>query len=85
MLRRIPEVLEEANYFDSIESRLSNYETLQRGLPILELALWRAKIIEQFDGNIISVENDAKLMCRAHSFAMFAIIFPNVISFLVDE
>ncbi len=68
-----------------VESQLSNYENLQCGLPILELALWRAKIIEQFDSNIISVENDAKLMCRTHSFAMFAIIFPNVISFFVDE
>jgi hypothetical protein len=86
MFSRIPEEdsgKEKAN--NLVESHLLNYENLQCGLPILELALWRAKIIEQFDSNIISVENDAKLMCHTHSFAMFAIIFPNVISFFVNE
>jgi hypothetical protein len=72
------------NYFDSIESQLSNYEYLQEVAPFLELALWRAKILEQCDGNISNVENDVKLKCRANSFSMLAIIFPNIIPFLVN-
>ncbi len=71
-------------FLDSIESQLSNYEYLQEVAPFLELALWRAKIMEhQSNGNITNVENEGKLRCRTNSFSMFAIIFPNVISFLL--
>jgi BspA type Leucine rich repeat region (6 copies) len=72
------------DYFNLIESQLSNYEYLQEVAPFLELALWRAKIMEhQSNGNISNVENEGKLMCRTNSFSMLAIIFPNVISFLL--
>jgi hypothetical protein len=96
LLQRIPEKLKDDDnsyelddneegevYFNSIKSRLSNYEHLQDALPLLELALWKAKIMEQCNGNNISnVENDVKLMCRANSFSMLPIIFSNVIPFL---
>ena len=98
MLQRIPEAIaasvtieddeqEEEFYFKPIESQLANYEHLQYGFTVLELALWKAKIVlEQLNGNIGNVKNDVKLMCRVNSVSMFAIIFPNVISFLyVDE
>jgi hypothetical protein len=69
-----------------VESQLYKYEHLQNGLTILELALWKAKIMEQSNTNIINAENDVKWMCRVNSWSMFAIIFPNVIPFLsVDE
>ncbi len=84
MLLRIPEALKEVSCFDSIESQLAKYENLQYCLPILELALWKAKIMEQHNGNI-NIKNDMRLMCPTNSFSMFAVIFPNVISFLVDE
>ncbi len=84
MLQRIPEMrISWYEYFDSIASRLENYEYLQDVAPFLELALWKAKIMEQTKGNIINIKNGMKLMCRTNSFSMFAVIFPNVISFLV--
>ena len=87
MLQRI---LRERNWDEKVcnyvASQLYKYEHLQNGLTILELALWKAKIMEQSNTNIINAENDVKWMCRVNSWSMFAIIFPNVISFLsVDE
>ncbi len=93
MLQRIPEEDSRNNMeaddkvwddnFDSIEHRLSDYEQAQEVAPLLELALWKVKIMEQWNGNLIN--DDAKLLCRIDSFSMFAIIFPNVISFLFHE
>jgi hypothetical protein len=83
MLQRIPEEPHKERYFDTIDSRLANYEHLQEAAPLLELALWKAKIMEQSKGGLIN--NDTKILCRIDSIPMFAIIFPNVISFLVDE
>ena len=74
---------EDNDYFDSIESRLANYEHLQEVAPFLELALWKAKIMEQSNGSPIN--NKKKILCRVNSFSMFAIIFPNVLSFLFEE
>ncbi len=85
MLRRIPEMMiswHNNKYFDLIDSRLSNYENLQYCLPILELALWKATIMEQSNSIISNVKNDMKLKCRVISLSMFSTIFPNVISFL---
>jgi hypothetical protein len=73
---------EEINdYFDSIESRLAYYIYLQEIAPFLELALWKVKLTEQqSNGNLI--DDDTKMLCRIDSISMFAIIFPNVLSFL---
>ena len=67
-------------YFNVIHSQLANYEYLQDIAPFLELALWKTKIIEHSNGNLIN--DNVKLMCRIDSFSMFAIVFPNVLSFL---
>ncbi len=66
-------------YLDSISSRLSNYERAQELAPFLELILWQTKIIER--SNDI-VDDDTKRSCRIESYAMFAIIYPNLIAFL---
>ncbi len=91
MLQRIPEeVFKEVKYrdwdephFGSIEHRLSEYKQAQEVAPFLELALWKAKMTEQSNGNLIN--DDAKMLCRIDSLSMFSIIFPNVISFLFEE
>jgi hypothetical protein len=56
---------------------------VQDVVPLLELALWKTKMIEQSNGNLIS--DDVRSKCRGDSISMFAIIFPNVLSFLVGE
>jgi hypothetical protein len=83
MLQRIEE-LKEDKYFDSIESQLANYVYLQEVAPFLELALWKAKITEQ-QSNGDLIRDDTKMLCRIDSFAMFAVVFPNVLSFLFEE
>ncbi len=66
-----PEIDEyDDDYFDSIESRLATYENLQEVAPTLELALWRAKINEQSDGNLL--DKQMKLQCRCDSLFLFA-------------
>jgi hypothetical protein len=85
MLQWIPkaEEFEEYYYFDSIEYWLSNYVYFQEVAPFLELALWKAKITEQSNGNHIN--NDTKILCRVDSLKMFPVIFPNVLLFLTVD
>ena len=72
MLQRIPEVFgsyeKEDIYCNSIKSRLFQYKHLQDALPLLELALWKAKIIIHSNDNISNVKNNVKMMCRDNSF-----------------
>jgi hypothetical protein len=49
----------------------------------LELVLWNALIMERSNGNVI--DDDARREVRNETLDMFAIIFPNVISFLLYE
>ena len=91
MLRRIPSEIplndidnsDDAGYFDSISSKLANYEYVQDVVPLLELALWKTKMIGLSNGNFIS--DDLRSECRRDSILMLVIIFPNVHSFLVGE
>jgi hypothetical protein len=46
-----------------------------------ELALWKSKIIEQYNMNNDTLTVDTKLQCRTDSLSMLAIIVPNVLSF----
>ncbi len=67
------------NYFRSIESKLSFYESLKDSPALLELAIWGSKITEQCDHN-----NDhlIRKQCCTDSLTMVMIIIPTVFSFL---
>ena len=87
MLSRIPSISFKAlkKYFDSINSKLSVYEDLEDAPMLLELVLWKSKIIEQFDrSSTTPVIVDTKMQCRIDSQSMVAIIVPNVLPFLTD-
>ena len=66
------------SYFHSIESKLSAYE----GLVMLELAIWKSKIVEQTAGVIYLLDDNLKMACHIDSLTMVGIVVPNVLSFL---
>jgi hypothetical protein len=78
--------LEKGNvYFDSITTRLSNYEHLQDAFIVLELAFWKVIMTESFNGNII-INEDTKVSChRDEGSSILENIIFNVLSFLLDE
>jgi len=65
-------------YFHSIESKLSVYDAP----ALLELAIWKSKIIKQTDGNIDLLDANMKIECQTGSLSMVVIIVPNVFFFL---
>ena len=73
----------ENGYSLSFNSQLANYEQLQDAALVLELAVWKTKVMEPSNGNLI--DDNGKLMCRIDSLSMVSVIIPNVLSFLVDE
>jgi hypothetical protein len=90
MLERIPYITRKRYnaHFDSIDSKLSAYETklsAYEGSTMLELAIWKSEIVEQTDGNINLLTPDMKIGCRIDSLSMVDIIVPNVLSFLHDD
>ncbi len=88
MLRRIPSIPPKGlmTYYDSIDSKLSLYDDLKYAPMLLELILWKSKIIEQLDGNNgTGLAVDMKMQCRTNSLTMVAIIVSNVLSFLTDS
>jgi len=85
MLRRIPSVFldDYEAYFDSIHSKLLEYEHLEKSPMLLELAIWKVKIAEQTDGNnVLVLAADTKEQCRTDSLTMVSIVVPKVLSFL---
>jgi hypothetical protein len=80
MLMRIPFISKNGmdSYIRSMDSKLSAYE----GSTMLELAIWKSKIVEQTDGVIYPLDADLKMACRIDSLSMVDIIVPNVLSFL---
>jgi hypothetical protein len=80
MLMRIPFISKNGmnSYFRSMDSKLSAYE----GSTMLELAIWKSKIVEQTDGVIYPLDADLKMACRIDSLTMVGIVVPNVLSFL---
>ena len=67
--------------FVTILRRLHQYEYLQGVVaPMLELVLWKEKITEQSNGDLINER--MKLQCRYDSLSMVSIIIPNALSFL---
>ena len=49
---------------------------------MLELAIWKLKIVEQSDGVIYPLDANLKMACRIDSRTMVGIVVPNVLSFL---
>ena len=81
MLERIPSIFPKSlnAHFYSIDSKLSAYE----GSTMLEMAIWKSKIVEKTDGDIYLLDADMKMSCHIDSLSMVDIIVPNVLSFLV--
>jgi hypothetical protein len=84
MLGGIPSISSKGldSYFCSIYSKLSIYGKLIDAPALLELTIWKSKIIEQTDGNIDLLDADMKIECRTDSLTMIVIIIPNGLSFL---
>jgi hypothetical protein len=84
MLGGIPSISSKGldSYFCSIYSKLSVYDKLMDAPALLELAIWKSKIIEQTDGNIDRLDADMKIECQTDFLTMVVIIVPNVLSFL---
>ena len=84
MLGGIPSISSKGldSYFHSIDSKLSVYDKLKDAPALLELAVWKSKIIERTDRNIDLLDADMKIECRTDYLTMVVIIFPNVLSFL---
>jgi cobalamin biosynthesis protein CobT len=49
---------------------------------MLELAIWKSKIVEQTDGVIYLLDADLKMVCCIDSLTMVGIFVPNILSFL---
>jgi hypothetical protein len=86
MLRSIPMISPRrvTPYFDSIDSKLFFYESVEDFPTLLELAIWKAKITDQYDSYNNTITIDMKMRCRTDSVIMVTIIVPNVLSFLTD-
>jgi hypothetical protein len=65
-------------YFCSINSKLTAYKQS----TLLELAIWKVKIVEQTDGAIYLLDANMKMACHIDSLSMVDIIVLNVLSFL---
>jgi hypothetical protein len=85
MLRRIPTIRAKGmESFFASDSKLTLYESLEDSPALLELVLWKLKIIAQFGPNYTLIATAMKIQCRADSIRMVNIIVPNVLSFLTD-
>ena len=84
MLGGIPSISSKGldSYFHSIVSKISVYDKFKDAPALLELAIWKSKIIKRSDGNIDLLDADMKIECRTDSLSMVVIIVPNVLSFL---
>ncbi len=61
---------------------LSVYEHLKDVPALLELAIWKSKITEQYDFDLLN--HIMKMQCRTDSITMANIIVRNVLPFLTD-
>ena len=69
-------------HFCSIDIKLSVYKDMINTYTLLELAIWKSKIMEQTDGNIGLLTPDKMMERRIDSLSMVEFIVPNVHSFL---
>jgi hypothetical protein len=86
-LRHIPTIRAKGmeSLFDSIDSRLSLYESLEDLPALLELVIWKSIITDQFSPSNIPLTTEMKMQCRTDSIGMISIIVPNVMTFLTDD
>jgi hypothetical protein len=75
----------ERSYFDAIDSKLHLYEHLRIAFPLLELAIWKSTICNQFGQYINSLTMEMKMQCRTNSLSMVNKIVPYVLPFLLDD
>ena len=64
MLRIIPSISFDDidDHFNAIDSKLTAYEIAQ-GMSLLELAIWKSKICEQYGSNMGNLSSEMKLLC----------------------
>jgi hypothetical protein len=86
MLRRIPLISSNRvnSYLDFIDSKLSICENLEYAPMLLELAILKSKITEQFDRKNGFLTVDMKMQYRLDFATMVSIMVPYVLSFLTD-
>ena len=85
-LRRVPTIRAKGmeSLFDSIDSRLSLYESLEDLPALLELVIWKSIITDQSSPSNIPLTTEMKMQCRTDSISMVNIIVPNVMTFLTN-
>lgn len=71
--------LDSRAYIDSIDSKLAVFEKLEDVIPLLELALWKSKLIEQAcpSNGDTTAKMEHRFTCGAN------VIIPNVLAFIV--
>ena len=86
MLHRIPSIYswDLVAFLNPIESKLSAYENLENAFTLLELAIWKSKITEQFSGRNILLTTEINMQCLTEFATMVNVIVPNVMSFSTD-
>jgi hypothetical protein len=82
LLRSIPSIDFDDlyDYFNTIDSKLTDYESLPDVISVLELAIWKSKLSEQFGLDMENVSSMEKFRCRVECGA--CVIIPDVLSFL---
>lgn len=87
MLRNIPsddyevdDICSVEGCFDTIESKLDDYEKLPDPISVLELAIWKSKMAEQRGQDVDNISDMARSQCRDECGA--SVIIPFVLSFL---
>ena len=86
MLRSLSSIHFEAlhKYFYTIESKLADYESLPNAISVLELAIWKSNLLEQFGLlDMKNVSSMAKLQCPVECGA--CVIIPDILSFLYRD
>jgi hypothetical protein len=69
-------------YFNSIDSKVSNYKNLEDAPTMLELTIWKSKIAKRCGPNNDLLASEVKVQCRTDSVTMVIIIIHNVLAFL---
>ena len=62
------------SFFANIDTRLTLYEDLKDTPALLELAIWKSKIIERLHRTDILLTTEMKMRCRTESIAVVNII-----------